>query len=154
MLWRVHSPEWFTNKGGREKVLSIVIWQRYKRKQSRYTQFVSKQELKCVLGVQVLMPEFWDKRIGEEGLKCIPGCVCFGRFKYFWILFLEILWPVHTNYFYPINFTQRSTTENRTTEFYNLTPFCPLSWKMSSMFMAGYYGSLLLQKGHATKNTN
>lgn len=100
--------------------------------------------------VALFMPESRGERIGEEGIKRIPGCVCFGQLQYFWILLLAIFWPGHTNYFYPINFTQRRTAEKRPTKLYNLSQFCSLSWKMSSMLMA-FIVIPLLQKGHSTK---
>lgn len=57
------------------------------REGSQHIQSWSKRELKFVLGVlgSATISESWSERIGEEDIKHIPGCVCFGQLKYCWI---------------------------------------------------------------------
>lgn len=91
-----------------------------------------------LLRIVLLCPNTGVRELEKKtapGLKCIPNCVYFGQPKYFWSLLLKIFLPVHTDYFWPINFTQWGTTENGTTRMYTLTYFCSFSWKMSSMLM-------------------
>lgn len=56
---------------------------------------MSKHGLKRVLGLRVallsLNPRVRElERKAARDTKGIPGCVCFGQLKYFWILFLEM----------------------------------------------------------------
>lgn len=93
----------------------------------------------------------WENWRGRH--KTHPRLCLFWPTQIFLDSLLEIFWPGHANYFYPINFTQRSTAEKRTTKLYNITQFRSLSWKMSSMLMAVIVDPFAA-KGTFTQNTN